>query len=221
MRFAAAGAKLQFTPTTFSGSGGQGIAGAGAMSTMAKNFATFRNRAPKYGAISKTGIAAAASKWRSAATAKAKVTANTIRAAGSVRANKIMADSYKSAAAKKASGSMAAGAIGMVGSIGAALLSDERAKHDIKELDNALSVLRELKPVTFHYNEEYTCSPERMHYGFIAQEYETVMPDQTYFDPFMDRYCIDTQELIAVLVKSVQELNTKVTRLEAKAVLAL
>ena len=64
-------------------------------------------------------------------------------------------------------------------------------KNTVEKIDNALKTLRELKPVTFYYNEEYSSSPERLHYGFIAQEYQKVMPDATYFDESIGKLCIE------------------------------
>ena len=45
------------------------------------------------------------------------------------------------------------------------------------------------------------------------------MPDATYFDESKGVMCIDTIDLIGLLVRAVQQLETKVTRLEAKQVL--
>ena len=98
-------------------------------------------------------------------------------------------------------------------------LSDERTKNTITKIEDALSTLRELKPVTFYYNEEYSSNPERIHNGFIAQDYAKVLPAATYYDDSLDRLCIDTNELIALLVRAVQQLESRVTRMEAKNVL--
>jgi hypothetical protein len=64
--------------------------------------------------------------------------------------------------------------MGAIGSIaGAAIgLSDESTKHTVDTIDDALTTLRSLRPVTFFYKEEYSASPERMHHGFIAQEFQ-------------------------------------------------
>ena len=59
-----------------------------------------------------------------------------------------------------------------------------------------------------------------MHYGFIAQEYQKVMPDATYTDPTTGKLCIDPIELIGLLVRANQELEKRVTRMEVKQVLA-
>ena len=58
-----------------------------------------------------------------------------------------------------------------------------------------------------------------MHYGFIAQEYQKVMPDATYVDGATNKLCIDPIELISILVRANQELQARVTRLEAKQAL--
>jgi hypothetical protein len=74
--------------------------------------------------------------------------------------------------------------------------------------------------VTFNYKEEWSTSPERLHHGFVAQEYMKVVPDATYYDSDNGKYCIDSGDLIGLLVRAVQQLETKVTRLEAANALA-
>ena len=98
----------------------------------------------------------------------------------------------------------------------AELLSDEETKHTIDTIDDALETLRNLRPVTFYYKEEYSSSPERMHHGFIAQEFQKVVPDATYYDESINKLCIDTTDLIGLLVRANQQLETRLTRLEAK-----
>jgi hypothetical protein len=97
----------------------------------------------------------------------------------------------------------------------ALMASDETIKNTIENISDALSTLRQLRPVSFYYNEEYSSNPERLHHGFIAQEYQKVLPDATYFDESNGKLCIDTGDLIGILVRAVQELEVKVTRLEA------
>ena len=122
------------------------------------------------------------------------------------------------AAAAQKGGAMSA--IGGIASAAIGLISDEETKHTIDAIESACEVLRELRPVTFFYKEEYSASPERMHYGFIAQEYQKVMPDATYYDESIGKLCIDPIELISLLVRANQELETRITRLEAKQALA-
>ena len=129
------------------------------------------------------------------------------------------------AADKQASETRKGGFISAIGSVAAAaaplvLASDEDTKHTIDSLENACETLRQLKPVTFYYKEEYSQHPERMHYGFIAQEYQKVMPDATYTDSTTGKLCIDPIELIGLLVRANQELEVRITRMEAKQALA-
>jgi hypothetical protein len=60
-----------------------------------------------------------------------------------------------------------------------------------------------------------------MHHGFIAQEYQKVMPDATYYDETIGKLCIDTVDLIGLLVRANQQLETRITRIEAKQALEL
>ena len=150
--------------------------------------------------------------------AEATMTQAGISAAGNVKAAEEQAEGMRAqAGATKKAGMMSA--IGGIAAAGIGLLSDEETKHTIDELEYACDILRELRPVTFFYKEEYSAHPERMHYGFIAQEYQKVMPDATYVDGATNKLCIDPIELISILVRANQELQARVTRLEAKQAL--
>ena len=199
----------------------QGGAGAAENASVSENFSLLRKGAVRFGEQAQQGIAAESMKRRAVTEANASVAANAIGNMGAVKAAEIKADAAKQAAQKQAQGSMF-GSIAQagIGLIGSALLSDEKTKNNIEHIQDALAVLRELRPVTFYYNEEYSSTPERLHHGFIAQEYAKHMPDATYYDDSIDSMCIDTIELIALLVRSVQQLETKVTRMEAQHALA-
>ena len=97
-----------------------------------------------------------------------------------------------------------------------AAASDRTIKNTIEAIEDATSKLRALHPVSFYYNEEYSSSPERKHHGFIAQEYKEVLPDATYYDESTQKLCIDTSDVIGILVRGFQELDTRITRMEAK-----
>ena len=140
-----------------------------------------------------------------------------------IRAAEIEAEAMKEAAAAQASAAKSAGMMSGIGSIAGAaigLLSDETTKERIYKIDDALQTLRELRPVSFHYTEEFSCSPERKHHGFIAQDYAEVLPDATYYDESIGKMCIDTGDLIGLLVRAVQQLETRVMCLEAEKALA-
>ena len=112
-------------------------------------------------------------------------------------------------------GGVLQGAVGL-----ATAFSDETTKNNIQPLNDALQTLRDLKPVTFYYNEEYSASPERLHHGFVAQDYQKVLPDATYYDESTGKLCIDTGDVIAILVRAVQQLEVRLMHMEACQALA-
>lgn len=179
-------------------------------------FAGFRKNSPDYDAI-----ASKAQQIR-AEERIVNMTAEKNMAIAGINAKATIAQAEAQADAAEAQGESAkkGGMFSAIGSIASAALplalSDESTKHTVDELEYACDVLRELRPVSFFYKEEYSSSPERMHYGFIAQEYQKIMPDQTYRDESLGKLCIDTSELIALLVKANQELESRVRMLEVK-----
>lgn len=138
-----------------------------------------------------------------------------------VEAKEILADAEDGAAGDVKSGSKVGTALSIAGNLAglAISLSDETTKTQIEPIENALEILRNLKPVSFHYNEDYSCTPERLHYGFIAQDYAKVMPDATYYDESINKLAIDRSELIGLLVRAIQQLEGRITRMEAKQAL--
>ena len=199
----------------------QGGAGAAENASVAENFSLLRDGAPKYGRMEQYRIAAESAKRRAVTKSNADVRGNSVSNMGAIEATEIRTDGQVEAAQKEAEGSTF-GSITRAGItlLGSAFLSDEKTKNNIEHIQDALATLRELRPVTFYYNEEYSSTAERLHHGFIAQEYAKHMPDATYYDEDADAMCIDTIELIALLVRSVQQLETKVTRMEAQHALA-
>ena len=192
------------------------------LSSLSSSFSSLQRNSPKYSKIGQASIRAESAKRRAVMQANSSTKSTAIRAESQVNAAKMRAEAKKDAAKKQAKssmfGSIASAGVSLVSS--AILLSDESTKNNIEHIQDALATLRELRPVTFYYNEEYSSSPERLHHGFIAQEYIKHMPDATYYDESIDKLCIDTTELIALLVRSVQQLETKVARMEAQTALA-
>lgn len=213
------------TDEMFSGMGGKGHEQAASLGQLGTVYSAYRENAPEFGQIARNSMAARGQVNRAGIDAASSVRAQGIASEGDIKAAKILAEAQKSAADKEAKGSMFGSVLGAVGQIGGAaimgsMMSDETTKNTIEELDDALSLLRELRPVSFYYNEEYTLDPHRLHYGFIAQEYQEHMPDATYFDENLGKLCIDTNELIGLLVRSIQQLETRIQRMEAKEALA-
>jgi len=100
--------------------------------------------------------------------------------------------------------------------------SDRNEKENITATDLGLEFVNKLTPVSFKRK-----GKTRTHYGLIAQDVETVITDlgktSTQFAPLIkdtlkdgsERYGLRYTELIAPLVKAIQELSAKVAALEA------
>ena len=180
-------------------------------------YGSLRGSSTRFDELAATSVANRAAERATATEQEAMAHATGLSTLADVKSNKMIAEAREEAAKAQASGSMMGSALGAIGSIGGALigLSDESTKHTVERIEDALATLRDLKPVTFYYKEEYSMSPERMHHGFIAQDYKKVMPDATYYDEELGKMCIDTSELIGLLVRSVQQLETRIARMEA------
>jgi predicted nucleic acid-binding protein len=180
-------------------------------------YGSLRKSGTRFDELAATSVANRAAERATATEMEAAAHATGLSTMADVKSNQMIAEAQEEAAKAQASGSMMGSAFGAIGSIGGALigLSDESTKHTVERIEDALATLRDLKPVTFYYKEEYSMSPERMHHGFIAQDYAKVMPDATYYDEELGKMCIDTSELIGLLVRSVQQLETRVARMEA------
>lgn len=199
----------------------QGGAAAAENSSVAETFSNLRGAAPNYGAMGKNSIAARGFEERAIRDANTFALNSRMKNEAEVEAARVQAEAQKEAAQAKAQGSMF-GSIASAGIklLGGALLSDERTKNTITDIEDALTRLKQLRPVSYYYNEEYSPTFERLHHGFIAQEYKNVLPEATYYHEAAELYCIDTNELIALLVRGIQQLEQRVAHMEATNALA-
>ena len=198
----------KFDPISLRSGGVSSGAGSAADAvSVADTFSSIRESSPRFDALANEAMANASAEKQAQ-----------IQADAQVEAAKIGLKGQQAAASASKTGSM----FGAIGGIASAAigLSDESTKHTVDTIDDALETLRNLRPVTFFYKEEYSASPERMHHGFIAQEFQKEMPDATYYDESIGKLCIDTTDLIGLLVRANQQLETRLTRLEAKQALA-
>ena len=214
--FRPAGSFLNFDDFSPSGAG-TGGAGAAGMATVGQVNRQLRSASPDFGGLGARSVLIDGAMRRAASDAEADVTARGMIMEEETRqAKKDYAAQVRANAKRNRAGTF--GTIIKTGlQLGgmALMSSDETIKNTIENISDALSTLRQLRPVSFYYNEEYSSNPERLHHGFIAQEYQKVLPDATYFDESNGKLCIDTGDLIGILVRAVQELEVKVTRLEA------
>ena len=214
--------QAQFSPGDITGGPASNAGAAAGNVNLGNTFGSLRKNGPRFDDLAATAIANRAQERATVTAVEGQVAAQGVQAYGATKSAQIVSEAQKEAAQSQASGQMMGSALGAIGSIGGALigLSDESTKHTVERIDDALATLRDLKPVTFYYKEEFSMLPERMHYGFIAQDYAKVMPDATYYDEELGKMCIDTSELIGLLVRSVQQLETRVARMEASNALA-
>jgi hypothetical protein len=94
-------------------------------------------------------------------------------------------------------------------------LSDARCKADVTPLDGALAHVRRWRPVRFRWADGR--DDDSPHYGFIAQELQTVTPElvRPQSDAPGALLSVATTEAIALLAAAVQELAARVAALEA------
>jgi hypothetical protein len=97
-------------------------------------------------------------------------------------------------------------------------ISDERLKHDIKPITDALSKVGQLNGCTFTYNNE-----DKMSAGLIAQDVEKVLPSAVsemelplQHDDGIAYKTVQYDQTIGLLVEAIKELTAKVEQLEKK-----
>ena len=88
--------------------------------------------------------------------------------------------------------------------------SDRNLKDNIVDIPVGLSQILQLRPVRYTWKDVPDGGP---HYGLIAQEAEPIIPELVRNDGENSTYRIK-QEIVPILIKSTQELNTKITTLE-------
>ena len=95
--------------------------------------------------------------------------------------------------------------------------SDRRYKDGIEAIESkaALDSLMRLQPVSYHYKEGYGVTGK--HYGFIAQDVQTIMPDLvTTADTPDQRLGLEYQGLVAPIIAAIQELKSENDALRAE-----
>ena len=221
-RFAGDGG-LKLTDYSLTGGPRSSAASAADLASIGTNFSALEKRKPRFDQMAADWITDRAEEQNAATTAERDVITAGMQAEADVYTAKAQAEADEAAAKANASASKTASTIGGIATVATAalgLFSDEDTKHTIESIDDALTTLRQLKPVTFYYKEGYSPYPDRKHHGFIAQEFQNVLPDATYVDKGTDKLCIDTADVIGLLVRANQQLEARIARLEAKNALA-
>jgi hypothetical protein len=117
--------------------------------------------------------------------------------------------------------------------------SDVRDKADVTDIDYGLDFVNSLRPVTYRWNDRSGYVGTRTHMGFVAQEVSTALGDNAAsralwvdspageyknadtgeYEPGVERQSLRYEEMIAPMVKAIQELTAQnealTTRIEA------
>jgi hypothetical protein len=88
--------------------------------------------------------------------------------------------------------------------------SDSRLKSNVSQLTNSLDKVKQLRGVTYKWNENLT---GQTRIGFIAQEVEAVVPELTFVnDNSPEKYMgVHYDNITALLVEAVKELSSGIT----------
>jgi hypothetical protein len=87
------------------------------------------------------------------------------------------------------------------------ITSDARIKKNVTSLTSGLDIVQALRPVEFDYIKD-----DKHDIGFIAQEYQTVLPEQVVEGS--DGMLSLNQNLVPYLVKAIQELKAEIDQLK-------
>ena len=90
--------------------------------------------------------------------------------------------------------------------------SSRRYKKEIKPMDTASEAVLALKPVTFHYNSDKTCTPQ---FGLIAEEVAGVDPDLVLRDENGEIYTVRYEAVNAMLLNEFLKEHRKNEKQEA------
>ena len=99
--------------------------------------------------------------------------------------------------------------------------SDKNEKKDIQDIDLGLDFINELRPVNFKFKDNQS---DRVHTGLIAQEVESVLSEDKALlikssivneqtGEEVVSYALRYNELIAPIIKAIQELDEKINKL--------
>jgi hypothetical protein len=97
------------------------------------------------------------------------------------------------------------------------VFSDVRLKENVRPIDGALDRVLALEPVQFNYNNKWTGTfgrpaPDDLQYGFIAQQYRHVFPQDVRLHNASGYLTVDPSSSLPHLVGAIRELHDALTR---------
>ena len=113
------------------------------------------------------------------------------------------------------------GDLEVVGEVTAYSSSDKRLKENISPINNSLSIIDKLNPVTFNWNDNAKelskhKDTNETQYGLIAQELEEVLPEIVH-DMYDGKYKgVDYEKLLPILLASIKELKEEIRKINEK-----
>jgi hypothetical protein len=93
-------------------------------------------------------------------------------------------------------------------------VSDISIKENIKSIGYGLNEILKMKPVWFDFIDGYKNYGEGRQNGNIAQEMEEIIPEAVFLTPSTNKKGINYDQLDAVYIKAIQELNAKIENLK-------
>jgi len=91
-------------------------------------------------------------------------------------------------------------------------VSDISVKENVKSIGYGLNEICKMNPVWFDYIDEYKNYGDGRQNGNIAQEMAEIIPEAVFTTPSTGKMGIDYDQLHAVYIKAIQELNDKLVR---------
>jgi len=83
--------------------------------------------------------------------------------------------------------------------------SSRKFKKDIEDMGNISQDLYSLRPVTFHYKEEFANGDKSLQYGLIAEEVEKINRDLVVYDKNGVIYSVQYQRLTPLMLNELQK----------------
>jgi hypothetical protein len=96
------------------------------------------------------------------------------------------------------------------------LLSAERFKEDVHDMDSASNALMKLHPVTFRYKQQEQRQTNGLQYGLIAEEVAKVYPDLVVYGRDGEVESVQYHELPALLLNELQKQHQTIKKLEER-----
>ena len=91
-------------------------------------------------------------------------------------------------------------------------VSDISVKQNIKPIGYGLNEILKMNPIWFDFIDEYKNYGTNRQNGNIAQEMEAIIPEAVFVTPYNNKMGINYEQLHAVYIKAIQELNDKLIK---------